>query len=216
VIALAGGAAGAYATVSPRLSIAFIGVAIATALVPPLSSASILFARGEIGLGVGAFSLALINMVAIQFAFSVVLWFTGFRQVTHTSGLSLMTFVKRNIVSIVVLSVLAVVLTHSLQRVIARQMYETRTRFTLQQDIHATAGSHLAEIRFETLQGTTFVKAVVRGSTPPSAAQVAAMEAKLPSPHDGTQVELRIRFVQTLIINRDGPLYQDNGFSVRD
>jgi len=41
MIALAGGAAGAYATVSPRLSIAFVGVAIATALVPPLCSARI-------------------------------------------------------------------------------------------------------------------------------------------------------------------------------
>ena len=37
MVALAGGAAVAYATVSPRLSVAFIGVAVATALVPPLA-----------------------------------------------------------------------------------------------------------------------------------------------------------------------------------
>ena len=48
MIALAGGAAGAYATVSFRSSLALVGVAIATALVPPLSSASILLARGEV------------------------------------------------------------------------------------------------------------------------------------------------------------------------
>ena len=87
MIALAGGAAGAYATVSPRLSVVFVGVAIATALVPPLSSAGILFARGEVDLVLGALLLAFTNMVAIQFAFSVVLWFTGFRRVTHTSGI---------------------------------------------------------------------------------------------------------------------------------
>jgi len=212
MIALAGGAAGAYATVSPRLSIAFVGVAIATALVPPLSSASILFARGAVDLALGALLLAFTNMVAIQFAFSVVLWFTGFRRVTHTSGLSLLTFAQRNIVSITILLVLAVVLTMSLQRVVARQLYETTTRFTLQQEINASMGSNLAEVRFETVPGTTIVRAVMRGPSPPSAAQVAAMETRLPSPPDGTTVELRIRFVQTTIINRDGLLYKDVEF----
>lgn len=36
MIALAGGAAGAFASISPRLSVAVVGVAVATALVPPL------------------------------------------------------------------------------------------------------------------------------------------------------------------------------------
>ena len=52
----------------------------------------------------------------------------------------------------------------------------------------------------------------MRGPSPPSAAQVAAMETRLPSPPDGTKVELRIRFVQTTIINRDGLLYTDVEF----
>ncbi len=212
MIALAGGAAGAYATVSPRLGIAFVGVAIATALVPPLSSASILFARGEVNLALGALLLAFTNMIAIQFASSVVLWFTGFRRVTHTSGLSLLAFVRRNIVSIAILLTLAVVLTMSLQQVVTRQLYETTTRFTLQREINVSVGSHLAEVRFETVPGTTIVRAVMRGPNPPSAAQVAAMEAHLPSPPDSTTVELRIRFVQTTIISRDGPLYTDIEF----
>lgn len=207
MIALAGGAAGAYATVSPRLSIAFVGVAIATALVPPLSSAGILFARGEGDLGTGAILLALTNMVAIQFAFSVVLWFTGFRHVTRTSGHSLFTFARRNAVSITILLVLAVVLTNSLQRVVARQIFETTSRFTLHQEINNSLGSHLVVVQFETIPETTIIRAVVRGPNPPSAAQVAALEAELPAPPDGTKVELRVRFVQTEIINRDGPLY---------
>jgi len=47
LIALGGGAAGAYAMVSPRLSLATVGVAISTALVPALSSSAICVARGE-------------------------------------------------------------------------------------------------------------------------------------------------------------------------
>ena len=58
MIALAGGAAGAYATVSTRLSGAFVGVAIATALVPPICAGMALVARGEYQLGLNAFFLA--------------------------------------------------------------------------------------------------------------------------------------------------------------
>lgn len=47
IIALAGGAAGAYAAVSPRLSTGVVGVAISTALVPPLAACGICLARNE-------------------------------------------------------------------------------------------------------------------------------------------------------------------------
>lgn len=216
MIALAGGAAGAYATVSPRLSIAFIGVAIATALVPPLSSAGILLARGEVGLAFGALFLASINMVAIQFAFSVVLWITGFRRVTRIPGLSWSTFMKGNVVSITILLILAFMLTINLHRVVARQLYESTTRFTLKQEVAASKGCYLVEVRFETAPGTTIVRAVVRGPEAPSAVQVAAMEGRLPSPPDSTTVELRVRFVETTIINREGTLYEDNGFGTSE
>jgi uncharacterized hydrophobic protein (TIGR00271 family) len=212
MIALAGGAAGAYATVSPRLSVAFVGVAIATALVPPLSSASILFARGEYQLGLGAFLLAFTNMVAIQFASSSVLWLTGFRRVTRKHGLDWGTFVRRNIVSITILTVLAVILTSNLQHVIAKQLFETSVRETLRQEVGASAGYHLAEVRFETTEATTIVRAVVRGPNPPSAQQVAEVESQLPAVPDGTSSELRVRFVQTAIINRAGLLYTDTDF----
>ena len=51
MIALGGGAAGAFSMISPRLNVAFVGVAIATALVPPISSSAICLARGEYALG---------------------------------------------------------------------------------------------------------------------------------------------------------------------
>jgi uncharacterized hydrophobic protein (TIGR00271 family) len=217
MVALAGGAACAYATVSPHLSIAFVGVAIATALVPPLSAASILFARGEVGLAFGALLLVFTNMVAIQFAASVVLWLTSFLRIRRTSRLSLLAFAKQNAVSLMILLTLAVVFTTSLRRVVARQLYETSTRFTLQEEIKTSLGSYLAEVRFEkTVPGKNIVRAVVRGPHPPSAAQVAALEAKLPIPSDRRKVELRIRFVQTAIINRDGPLYGDVEFGATE
>jgi uncharacterized membrane protein len=79
MIALGGGAAGAFVMTSPRLSVAFVGVAIATALVPPLSASAICLARGDYGLAFGAFGLAFTNIVAIQMASSFVMWIGGFR-----------------------------------------------------------------------------------------------------------------------------------------
>ena len=80
MIALAGGTAGAYAMVSPHLSVAVVGVAVATALVPPLAASGILFANGETQLGLGALLLALTNIIAIQFTNALVLWLLGFRR----------------------------------------------------------------------------------------------------------------------------------------
>lgn len=216
MIALAGGTACAYATVSFRLSVALVGVAIATALVPPLSSAGILLARGEIFLALGAFSLAFVNLVAIQFSASVVLWLTGFRRVTQASGQPLPQFLRQNIISILILLALGTSLSVNSHRVIAEQLFETKARFILQQTIDSSAGSHLVAARFEKLPGKIVVRAVVRGPNPPSAMQVAAMENQLPSPPDGSIVTLRVRFVQLMIIDRSGAVHSDAEFGDKE
>jgi uncharacterized membrane protein len=73
----AGRAAGAYATVSPRVSAGLVGVAIATALVPPVAASGLCLARGEFMLAWGAFELFLTNFAAIQFTTSVMMWLFG-------------------------------------------------------------------------------------------------------------------------------------------
>jgi hypothetical protein len=82
----------------------------------------------------------------------------------------------------------------------------------LQQEVGSSLGSHLVGVRFEKVSDETIVRAVVRGPNPPSATQVAAMEDRLPSPPDGTRVRLRIRFVQLMIIDRDGEVQSDQKF----
>jgi len=85
----------------------------------------------------------------------------------------------------------------------------------LQREIDEAAGSHLVEVRFEdTTDGKNLIRAVVRGPNPPSAEQVAAMAAKLPAHPKGHPLELRIRFIQTMIISRDGELLKDSKFRV--
>ena len=120
MIALSGGAAAAFATVSTRFGSAFIGVAVATAIVPPLAASAILLARGEIHLGIGALFLAFVNMAAVQFAASVVLWIVGFRKITKLNGGGFQVFLKRSVLYLFILFVLGTDLSLNFQQVLAR------------------------------------------------------------------------------------------------
>jgi uncharacterized hydrophobic protein (TIGR00271 family) len=216
MIALAGGAAGAYATVSSRLSVAFVGVAIATALVPPICSGSILLARGAFALSGGAYLLAFTNIVAIQVAFSGVLWLRGFRQVSEVAGLRLGVFLRRNVVSILILAVLAVVLTENLRTAVAKQVFEGAVRHALRQVIARNPGSRLADVRLQAGEKATIVRAVIRGPRQPSIGEVAGFAAALPRDPDGSKLELRVRFVQTVTVTPQGILFAGAQLDQRD
>ena len=79
VIALAGGAAAAYAMAHPRLSATLPGVAISTALMPPLCTIGIGFAFSIQNVVWGASLLFLTNLSAIAFAGILTFVLLGFR-----------------------------------------------------------------------------------------------------------------------------------------
>ncbi len=71
------------------------------------------------------------------------------------------------------------------------------------------------EALFEARGKVTIVRAVVHGAVQPSPADVAAIERGLPDPRAGA-TELRIRFVPTVTIGRDGPISDYSGPARRD
>jgi uncharacterized hydrophobic protein (TIGR00271 family) len=77
-IALAGGLAAAFALVMPSISAALPGVAIATALMPPLGVVGIGIAMGRWDVAGGALLLFLTNTVTIAFAGMLVFFALGF------------------------------------------------------------------------------------------------------------------------------------------
>jgi uncharacterized hydrophobic protein (TIGR00271 family) len=78
LIALAAGAAGAYANVDERVSDSIAGVAIAVALVPPLGVVGLTLQAGMFADAWGALLLFLTNLVSIVLAASVVFFLTGY------------------------------------------------------------------------------------------------------------------------------------------
>ena len=82
-VALAAGAAGAYATTDERVSQSATGVAIAVALVPPLSVVGITLEAGRLDWALGAFLLFSTNLVSIIVASVVVFVLVGFSPIRN-------------------------------------------------------------------------------------------------------------------------------------
>ena len=76
-VALASGAAAAYAIGRPTLSGALPGVAIAAALIPPLATSGIALSQYEPLAATGAMLLFLLNIVGIILASAAVFFLTG-------------------------------------------------------------------------------------------------------------------------------------------
>ena len=177
MIALAGGTAGAYAMVSPHLSVAVVGVAVATALVPPLAASGILFAHSEMQLGLGALLLAITNIIAIQFTNALVLWLLGFRRLVDDDYKSsnYLTFLRRNAVTLLLLAVLGTYLSINLQTNAKQQVFESSTKEAIS-SYFIDKGNVLTNTQFDTSDENQVVRAVIRGETTPSSYDVRQIE----------------------------------------
>jgi uncharacterized hydrophobic protein (TIGR00271 family) len=211
-IALAGGVAATVATISRGVNLSLVGVAIATALVPPLSTCSMLLARGDIHLASGAFLLAFTNMVAIQFGSSVVFWVAGFSNTARLWAAGYRALVH-NFISIALLSSLAILLGVSTHRGVQNLLFETKVREILQSKVDRYPGANLSEVRFEKTNKGTLVSAVVRTPNHFSATDVAVLEQELPSSPDGAAVSLILRRVGVEEMTRIGPVFENAGRS---
>ena len=180
MIALAGGTAGAYAMVSPHLSVAVVGVAVATALVPPLAASGILFANGEGQLGLGALLLAITNIIAIQFTNAMVLWFLGFRRLVDDDykTSTFFTFLRRNAVTLLLLIGLGSYLTINLNKNARQQTFESTVKETIN-SYFSDKGNVLTNTQFDTTGDNQIVRAIIRGETTPSSYDVQQIEATI-------------------------------------
>jgi uncharacterized hydrophobic protein (TIGR00271 family) len=209
MIAVGGGAAGAYAMITSRLTLSVVGVAISTALVPPLASSAICVARGEYRLGSGALLLAFANIVAIQVAGSIVMWLGGYRggnlRLPASSG------IKRNALSVSILCVLAVLLGLNLRRMIVNEMYEASVRRILKSAAATHKGAYLEDVRFQHNLRSSLVVAVYRTPEAFTPQEVGAIEPKLPLRPGENHVELQIRSIPVTVASKTGYIYSSEG-----
>ncbi len=194
-IALGGGAAGAYATVSPRVSVGLVGVAISTALVPPLAACGICLSHGLMEQASGSFTLFLTNLVAIQCASSVVLFAFGFHQVTNRASTG-RGFILRLGVDAGIFLALFVFLASQLTSTVQQQQFKESVKTEIERGLTQIPGAYLAETRFRVVRGVDIVVAVVRVPNSITPAQTAVIQSLLPI-RKGRQLELHVRSLLT-------------------
>lgn len=214
MIALAGGTAGAYAMISPQLSVAVVGVAVATALVPPLAASGILFAHGEGSLGLGALLLALTNIIAIQFTNALVLWSAGFRRLVEDDYKSspIIAFFRRNAVPLLLLAVIGTYLTYNFNTITKKQKFENEVKESLN-TYFIDKGNALTTTQFVPRTDYQTVRAVIRGETRPSSDDARYLEQQINQiikqdyPKYQT-VRLQIRYIPVIVIE-SSPSHND-------
>ncbi|WP_314914738.1 DUF389 domain-containing protein [Acinetobacter harbinensis] len=206
MIALAGGAAGAFAAVSPRLSVAVVGVAVATALVPPLVASGILLAHMEWKNAGNAFILALTNIVAIQVSSSLVLWLTGFRRGSDIEVKStVVEFIKRNFISLLFLLSLTVYLSFNFTHMLNKQLYENKVNADIFEFFNKN-NNIIDTIQFDKRQDFTLIRVVIRGDTPPQASDVEKLNELLKADLKKELSIVQVRFIPVEIIEaRNSP-----------
>ena len=202
VVALGAGVAGVFSLMT-GVSAALVGVAIAVALIPPAASVGIGVAWGVPTLAVGSSVLVLVNVLSINLAALVVLWYSGYRPERFFEiGQARSALLKRAAVlavSIVVLSAfLGGVTFASYESATNEQSVNDAIEDVLSQSEYADA--ELLDTRFEYEQG--FVvrqpqRAVVTIGVPPDTSHPdlpAALRANVDQ-ETNTNLDLEVRYV---------------------
>ena len=204
LIGLVGGLAGAFTYVSVSLTGVIVGVAIATALVPPLTSCGILLAHRLPGLAGGAFLLFLANFTAITVGATTVFWLVGHRPLA--TGKARKVLVPR-LISLALLLVLGIHLTATLHRVIIQTTLENNIQKTLSNNLSSIPGARLASVTLGPRGDTQVAWAVVRTPQALSPEQVAHLN-DLVNRATGTVIDLHVRSVITAETTREGYVYK--------
>ncbi|CFW97444.1 Conserved hypothetical protein CHP00341 [Syntrophomonas zehnderi OL-4] len=203
LIALFSGFAGAYAMVDDKIGSALPGVAIATALVPPLASCGICLALQQWSLAGGAFLLFFVNFLAIELAASIVYWVYGLakpeKEITTLSA-----FMHRFWLSMVILVFVAIFMTKSLQQIAASRALSESLQKTITTQVAAYTGARVADIRYQYEDDKLQVMAEVLTPQEIDAKQVARIEKTLQ-----TKVDPAIQLIVRSMISRD---YDRSGY----
>ena len=219
LIALFSGLAGAYALVNPKVSPAIAGVAIATALVPPLATCGLCLASGNTRLGLGAFLLFLINFLAIQFSAAIVFMLADLEERDGVSRRNRFAgFAIKFGPGLFLLVILGVFLTNVLIGIITQRKMEAQLSGQLARMLGESQGAQLSSSTLLNKAGSwEFVAEVI---TPQafSPAVVEKFEDSLSLKSDA-HIHLILRSIITRDCDRNGPVFisddERNGLSAQ-
>ena len=162
-VAVAGGIAAAYALAQPHLSAALPGVAIATALMPPLCTIGVGLALDRMDIAGGAGLLYVTNAVAIAFAATLVFFALGFgpKPIIATKRF------PRSLIFAALLTVgLMVPLTYVSVDFVQDATERGRIEDIVQEEVEKTLEAELVELSVDNVGGTLSMNITLRTPRP--------------------------------------------------
>lgn len=203
-IALASGLVGAFALVNERTNAALPGVAIATALVPPLATVGVCLGAGEWALAGGALVLFIANFLAIELAAALVFTMYGMRRERFNVGF--IGFVKQFGLSSLLLLVMSFFLYRALSSTIEQNRQRAEVGAVLSSLATEIPGARLDTFTIDRTKSGIDVSAVFLTPSAFGSESVSAIERRLRS-----QVDKGIALVVRSLISSDsdskGPVY---------
>jgi uncharacterized hydrophobic protein (TIGR00271 family) len=140
VVALFSGIAGAYATANEQVARSVAGVAIAVALVPPLSVSGIGLGWGEFGIFLSAGLLFVTNLFGIAFGAALTFWVMGYAPLQRAG--------RGMVAVLVLLALVSIPLSLGLQSMLERERILQRLD-AVPAELFASAGLSLREVRVQ-------------------------------------------------------------------
>jgi uncharacterized membrane protein len=207
IIAVASAMAGTYALMDTRISPALPGVAIATALVPPLVTCGLCLATREWQWALGAFLLFTANFLAIEVTAASIFAAFGMVKVRFAGTLTLRHFLRRFSISLLALVLIAIFMTRTLLDIIAERRLGQALEQTLSETLHRTIGANLDTLRYNRSSEALNVTAVVLTSQELDTKYVESLEEALRTGVD-PDVHLVVQSVMANALDRNGPVFQ--------
>lgn len=204
LVALVGGLAGGFTFVSTGLTGVVVGVAIATSLVPPLTTCGILLARQSPCLAAGALLLFLANFAAIALGAMLTFLLAGHRPPGADKTKKVL--VPR-LVCLSLVLFLALHLNGTLRRVSAQSTMQSKIRKALAQEIAKISGARLVDVTLARRDSKIYAWVVARTPQPISPDQVAHLN-DLADKVAGRDISLTVRSVITAETTRYGNVYE--------
>ncbi|EMI19819.1 membrane protein containing DUF389 [Rhodopirellula maiorica SM1] len=204
LVAVFAGFAGAYALLDERVSPALPGVAIATAIVPPLSTCGLCLSLGAWAAASGAMLLFLANFVAILVVALLTFWVGGLVPSRPQSTRQMMLHFGPTAVAFIVITV---VLTNALLRINRARTVERGIYFTLTQRLADIHGADLEAVNHKLDRDGVEVLATVRSHDTISPVWVSAMQAALQDSLS-LPVELVVRTIRSQDVSPVGTSLQ--------
>lgn len=174
-VALVSGAAGAYALCRKDVSASLPGVAIAAALVPPLTTVGIGLRWGSLAIAGGALLLFLTNLIAISAASTIVFLLFGFRPGEETERINILR--RGGTAAIALLLIVAVTLGVLTYRLVSQVRFNQDVRAAVASEVYQLDQAEVDEITIEPLaQGEIHLQVSIRSPHSVSHEQTVAIQ----------------------------------------